>query len=99
MVERHRLERLLLHLLIVLLSFIVRLFIGSLRDTVELNGVWNSEVRTRIYVGLTPSQTPGAGGATPGSTPVRDKLAINTSESLDEWHAQCWQPIEGGWKF
>ena len=32
---------------------------------------------------MTPSQTPGLMGRTPGSTPVRDKLSINPEECLD----------------
>jgi len=52
------------------------------------NTVLTTPFRTKEgQVGLTPSQTPGAGGSTPGSTPVRDKLAINTNESLEDWQA------------
>ena len=50
------------------------------------NTVLTTPFRTKEgQVGLTPSQTPG--GSTPGSTPVRDKLAINTADSLDEWQS------------
>ena len=50
------------------------------------NTVLTTPFRTKEgQVGLTPSQTPG--GSTPGSTPVRDKLAINTSESLEDWQS------------
>jgi len=52
------------------------------------NTVLTTPFRTKEgQVGLTPSQTPGAGqgtAATPGSTPVRDKLAINPEESLEQ---------------
>ena len=54
------------------------------------NTVLTTPFRTKEgQVGLTPSQTPGtgAGAGTPGSTPVRDKLAINTSDSLDDWQS------------
>jgi len=53
------------------------------------NTVLTTPFRTKEgQVGLTPSQTPGAGaGATPGqvtgATPVRDKLAINPEDTLE----------------
>ena len=47
------------------------------------NTVLTTPYRTREgQVGLTPGQTPGTEGATQGATPVRDKLNINSEESL-----------------
>jgi len=54
------------------------------------NTVLTTPFRTKDgQVALTPSQTPGtsSGSGTSGSTPVRDKLAINSSDSLEEWQA------------
>jgi len=49
------------------------------------NTVLTTPFRTKEgQVALTPSQTPGTSS---GSTPVRDKLAINASDSLEEWQA------------
>ena len=53
------------------------------------NTVLTTPFRTKEgQVGLTPSQTPGTSGAGgSGSTPVRDKLAINSADSLEEWQS------------
>jgi len=50
------------------------------------NTVLTTPFRTKDgQVGLTPSQTPGSGVQGSGSTPVRDKLAINSEENLESF--------------
>lgn len=38
--------------------------------------------------GLTPRSTPRAGSATPGATPLRDKLNINPDDAFMEYDSQ-----------
>jgi len=54
------------------------------------NTVLTTPFRTKEgQVGLTPSQTPGStsGAGATGTTPVRDKLAINSADNLEEWQS------------